>query len=387
MKELKTILCFIFSIFVLSSCSEDPLVEEPNEYKSYKVSATVDVEKGILTKAEAALPPEYKNNTVFLIGQRADNGYWDNIECDIVAVEQKKVTFDFVVLTSLNPNKVKISNGLKEVEISEGNMLYYSSKAGDFIQISEKGEGNPTPGGEQTYRPYGDFLFKALHNEVKLCTKSGYPIFGKDTIKNDANNHLSVKLHRFTGVLSPRIVLTLNEEPVKRESGLPNSWSTIFGDEITPQDWTMVFYLEHYPIQFDLRNSKTELDPVGILDLFHDSPNIKFDYKEELIYRTNGDKFMAETFVALEEINDPYLFPFDEEHGVVLKILIYYKKGLPEEELRIASINIPRVNKNEKRILNLYMDANDILRAPIITTKSSSMDSSLEIPIRMLWED
>lgn len=389
MKTIKNVVMYCMAVSLFFSCSDaEPDPKEVAESRSFTVTAYMGVYEEDASTKSFRLPSVYTCPSIFLVGQCEVSNGWNNIECPVTSSQDNRVGFSFDVTTYPIERKMTLRQGTRSVTIRCGSPMYFSSRAGDEADISAPNTGKATPDSKDTYSHYGDYLFRAATNAVDIC-QAGYPILGKDTLRPDRSNVLEMRIERRTGTLEVRTILTYDDGPVIMLGGEPNSWTTLFATAgVDWNDWSMDFFLEDCPVEYDLRNNSTKVNSeTGILDLLDRQPASRMEYDDvEIVGYGSNEAIQTKSFLATYDLY-PYLFPFNAEANVLLKMPIYYKKDVPGlEKIRMASYPIPRIEPNVHHVLNLYIDARDLINAPVLT-RSSGDEAIQKVPIQAArWE-
>lgn len=383
-KSVMSRVCFIAFVFPVIFCacsSENDPEPEDNKtnitVKTYKVGSFMEVEKeeeGVVTKSSTS-SGEYKSNTLYIMGQNASD-VWEGLPCNVERSISDKVYFSFYVDVTSENNVAKSftfrNNSKNAITVPVQNNVYYSSVADHVISMQRDAGWLLTPNGAATYKPYIESnYYRAKNCPLGVCAQ-GNPMIGEDIIYEDRNNELTVYLERLTAVFAVRIVLTNNMNGISEDD-----WGIIFNNYGEPSDWSIASYLTDFPVGYNMQTKA--FTGRGIVGL-HDSNLPTFLPKSVYIYMNDepGNARAEDTYVAGSEMR-PRVFYYADDRRPDVQVAIYYKYGQAAEELRIASVPIPRFNSNQNWTLNLYVDVQDLLNTQPVTKNSVETKSFKDI--------
>ncbi|GEM_PF-5688030 len=413
---LRVVVILIYPAIFITCSSDDSPQPEPEKQeeviKTYKVGSglgldinTIDTkasslpilegkkvykyeDNGIIIFDEEAenkrsISGEYKSDKLFIIGKTEDN-IWSALTCKVDNSVKDTVFFNFWVDVRSVAGEVKDftfrNQSNEKIIVPIENEIYYSSISESNISMTQDPAWLPTPNGEATYKPYIESnYFRAKNCALGICPQ-GNPMIGRDIIREDQNNNLTILLERLTAIFTVRVVFTNQTKPLSEED-----WGSIFSSYGKPEDWCTASYLTDFPVGYNLEQREyTERGIVGL----HDTNYPVFNH--ELIYFFVNDDTPATqemTYVSGSKMK-PRVFYYNEDKDPRVNVAIYYNKDKDDEELRIASIAAPQFSSNQHWTLHLYVDAQQMLDTdPVPRLRSANDDDLPKIPIQSYsWE-
>lgn len=329
------------------------------------------------------LAGEYTSNILHIVGQDA-SGNWAGLPCTVDRSVTDKVYFSFYLDMATQggvPKTYTFRNDKNaSITIPAENQMYYSSVDDDDISLELSPSWLPTPNGASTYKPILDCnYFRAKDCVLGICPE-GNPMIGNDIIYSDRDNYLTTYLERLTAVFGVKVILTNRTDPLAEAD-----WGTVFAGYGDPSDWTIASYLTEFPVSYNIKD-KT-FGARGIVGL-HDTTRPSFARKTVLVYVDDDNIGYETTYVAASDMK-PRVFYYNDDRAPRVQIVFYYKYGQADEQMRVASIPVPRFNSNQNWTLNLYVDAADMLATPPVARGAVSKSFAEEaafVQAKTVWE-
>ena len=248
-------LCFLPLCFACSNGDESELIDNKIDLENEGITVQgklIVEEGGIETKAQGDVtdkghPKGEYNSDVLYLKYNLDGGDGNSdgaLQLDIkdggIAINIKYwQDQNLVILTDENNEAHTV-----QFQYQEGIKTCFSSIDEKIITVDMLKKGENTPGGKETYKPYGEFFRSASH-DFSITIQNSVNI-GGGTVKEDGDL-IYVTLNRCTSMLTT--CLMIYEESLvdgKTTYSVPAN----FEDEMGT-GWTGRAYLNNYPLEYD----------------------------------------------------------------------------------------------------------------------------------------
>lgn len=350
------------------------------------------------------LSTDYPLDKIYMLSCKSGadwkNGY-NVLELPVYVLDGKRV---LDICFRADGGKVWARHGTDSILVTDGtpNQTIFSSIP--VLDTSMELCDVHTPGGVQTYEPYGDRLFRS----------QGYSFIASgDQIINLSDykpvTEMSLILERLTNVIIPRFILSDDLGVNKTEYSMDlTKFTTLLG---SPEDWevrTFVAgnssapepYSNGFPLGYNLFNGTNENGNRGVLSVSKEIQRLVSDFTHSST--SVGGKVTTYKGVGYHSNSTPFIFPANTSNKADLCFSFRYVGNDPEVKARVKDSNTFRLHATEDltkgalRLVTVVIDIDDFVEAFLITggnensRVSRSYDSAFgevfDVPYKLISE-
>lgn len=337
------------------------------------------------------LPAKYPMDNIYLfsiINNGQSNTEYETLEFSVYEVDGKQV---FDICFRAEGGKVWAKNGMDSVLVANGVPYQSFFSSSPELETSMELCDVKTEGGNDTYEPYGDRLFKsdnlmfmAVGDQV-MCLPSYKPV-----------TEMSLEMERLTNVIIPRFMLCDDLDVSKDEYALDLSkFTSVLGPV---EDWEVrAFvagnqdagspYSNGFPVDYNLMNGTNENGDRGIISVAQGYQELEADFAHNTV--SVGGTATSYKGIGYHSDSTPFIFPASTAYKSDLCFTFRYVGNDPEikAKLKKNGVNTFRFNATEDltkgalRLVTVVMDIDEFIDAFLnVSTRTKGSVSVIPDP-------
>ena len=324
------------------------------------------------------LPAKYPMDNIYLfsiINNGQSNTEYETLEFSVYEVDGKQV---FDICFRAEGGKVWAKNGMDSVLVANGAPYQSFFSSSPELETSMELCDVKTEGGNDTYEPYGDRLFKsdnlmfmAVGDQV-MCLPSYKPV-----------TEMSLEMERLTNVIIPRFMLCDDLDVSKDEYALDLSkFTSVLGPV---EDWEVrAFvagnqdagspYSNGFPVDYNLMNGTNENGDRGIISVAQGYQELEADFAHNTV--SVGGTATSYKGIGYHSDSTPFIFPASTADKSDLCFTFRYVGNDPEIKAKLKNnvVNTFRFHATEDltkgtlRLVTVVMDIDNFVKAFLNTS-------------------
>lgn len=336
------------------------------------------------------LPAKYPMDNIYLfsiINNGQSNTEYETLEFSVYEVDGKQV---FDICFRAEGGKVWAKNGMDSVLVANGVPYQSFFSSSPELETSMELCDVKTEGGNETYEPYGDRLFKsdnlmfmAVGDQV-MCLPSYKPV-----------TEMSLEMERLTNVIIPRFMLCDDLDVSKDEYALDLSkFTSVLGPV---EDWEVrAFvagnqdagspYSNGFPVDYNLMNGTNENGDRGIISVAQGYQELEADFAHNTV--SVGGTATSYKGIGYHSDSTPFIFPASTAYKSDLCFTFRYVGNDPEIKAKLKNgVNTFRFNATEDltkgalRLVTVVMDIDEFIDAFLnVSTRTKGSVSVIPDP-------
>lgn len=337
------------------------------------------------------LPAKYPMDNIYLfsiINNGQSNTEYETLEFSVYEVDGKQV---FDICFRAEGGKVWAKNGMDSVLVANGVPYQSFFSSSPELETSMELCDVKTEGGNDTYEPYGDRLFKsdnlmfmAVGDQV-MCLPSYKPV-----------TEMSLEMERLTNVIIPRFMLCDDLDVSKDEYALDLSkFTSVLGPV---EDWEVrAFvagnqdagspYSNGFPVDYNLMNGTNENGDRGIISVAQGYQELEADFAHNTV--SVGGTATSYKGIGYHSDSTPFIFPASTAYKSDLCFTFRYVGNDPEIKAKLIKngVNTFRFNATEDltkgalRLVTVVMDIDEFIDAFLnVSTRTKGSVSVIPDP-------
>ena len=337
------------------------------------------------------LPTKYPMDKIYLFSitnNSQSNPKYETLEFPVYEVDGKQV---FDICFRAEGGKVWAKNGLDSVLVANGAPFQSFFSSSPELETSMELCDVKTEGGNDTYEPYGDRLFKsdnlmfmAVGDQV-MCLPSYKPV-----------TEMSLEMERLTNVIIPRFMLCDDLDVSKDEYALDLSkFTSVLGPV---ENWEVrafvagnqdagAPYSNGFPVDYNLMDGTDENGNRGIINISQDYQKLNGNFTHSTV--SVGGAATSYKGMGYHSDSTPFIFPASTAGKSDLCFTFRYVGNDPEIKAKLNNngINTFRFHATEDltkgalRLVTVVMDIDEFIDAFLnVSTRTKGSVSVIPDP-------